>query len=61
MRITEAAKEQSIADLKALLFEKPTENKWEVVKDWIGDDEIISFYEARMRDNKSPWFERTGN
>lgn len=61
MRVTEAAKEQSIADLKAMLFEKPTEDKWAVVKDWIGDDEIISFYEARMRDNKSPWFERVSN
>lgn len=58
MRVTEAAKGLSVADLKALLFEKPLKDRWEVVKDWIGDDEIVSFYEARMRSNKSPWFER---
>jgi len=52
MRITEAAKQHSIADLKAMLYGKTLEDVWEVVKDWIGDNEIISFYEARMLENQ---------
>jgi hypothetical protein len=55
LRITEAAKALSIADLKKLLYSKTRMEKWEVVKGWIGDEEIVAFYESRMRDNNCLW------
>lgn len=55
LRITEAAKALSMAELKNLLYTKTRMEKWEVVKEWVGDEEIIAFYESRIRANNCLW------
>jgi hypothetical protein len=49
--VTEEAKQQPVSDLKAQLYQKPWKDQWRVVKSWLKDDTLSSYYEDRMAGN----------